>query len=128
MEMKLSASLLTFWFAICGVLGGDIIDNKVRTTGEVFTLKISSTQYNIPNLEINLVTEQDDMIFGTEEKGSSVVSPPGHAVKAFGYIEDGRFLGQFTYGGRTFFVAPPPSGQEGGKLVPWDQLKGKTGK
>ena len=128
MEMKLSASLLTFWFLFCGVLGGDIIDNKVRTTGEVFTLKISSTQYNIPNLEINLVEEQDDMIFGTEEKGSSVVSPPGDAVKAFGYIEDGRFFGQFTYDGRTFLVDPAPKGQEGGNLVPFDELKGLTGK
>ena len=119
---------IIFWLIFYVVLGENVFDNTVSTRGMISTLEISSIKYKISNLELKLVHEQDEFIFGTEEKGSFVVSPPSDGVKAFGYIEDGRFLGQFTYGGRTFFVAPPPSGQEGGKLVPWDQLKGKTGK
>ena len=115
---------IIFWLIFYGVLGENVFDNTVSTRGMISTLEISSIKYKISNLELKLVHEQDEFIFGTEEKGSFVISPPSDGVKAFGYIEDGRFLGQFTYGGRTFFVAPPPSGQEGGKLVPWDQLKG----
>ena len=59
---------------------------------------------------------------------SFVISPPSDGVKAFGYIEDGRFFGQFTYNGRTYFVDPLPRGQEGGNLVPFDEMKGLTGK
>ena len=126
--MKLSETLLIFCIFFCGAFGENVIDNKVSTIGNISKLKINSTQYNMPNIELNFVHEQDEFIFGTEQKGSFVVSPPGDGLKAFGYIEDGRFFGQFTYEGRTYFVAHPPSGQEGGKLVPWDQLKGLTGK
>ena len=123
--MKLSASIRIFWFLFCGVLGEDVIDNTVQTTGETFILKISSTHYNILNLDIILEQDEpDEFIFGTEEKGSFVVSPEGYDVKAFGYIEEGRFFGQFTYDGRTYFVDPLPRGQEGGNLVPFDELKG----
>ena len=118
---------LIFWFLFYRVLGENVIDNKVRTRGTISTLEISSTQYNIPTLELNLVYEPDEFIFGTEEKGSFVVSPQGEDVKAFGYIEDGRFFGQFSYDGRTYLVDPLPPGQEGGKLVPRDQLKGLIG-
>ena len=116
--MKLSASILVFGFLFYGLLGEDVIDNKVSTRGKIFTLEISSTQYNIQSLVLNLVHEQDDFIFGTEEEGSFVVSPEDDDVRAFGYIEDGKFIGQFTYNKRTYMV------QEGGKLVPWDQVKG----
>ena len=119
---------LIFWFLFYGVLGENVFDNKVSTRGMISTLKISSTQYNISNIELNLVHEQDEFIFGTKGKSSFVVSPQGDAVKAFGYIEDGRFFGQFTYAGRTFFIDPAPSGQEGGQLLAWDQLKGLTGR
>ena len=123
--MKISASLLIFGFLFNGVLGENVIDNKVSNRTGISTLEISCTKYNISNLELKLVYEQDDLIFGKEEKGSFVVSPDhDHHVKAFGYIENGRFFGQFTYDGRTFFVEPAPPGQEGGKLVAWDQLKG----
>ena len=125
--MKLSASLLVFSFLFYGVLGENVIDNKVNTSGKIFTLKISSTQYNISNLELKLVHEQDEFIFGTEEKGSFVVNPPGNDVKAFGYLDGGRFFGQFTYDGRTFFVDPAPPGQYGGNLLALDQLKGSNG-
>ena len=122
--MKLSASLLVFSFLFYGVLGENVIDNKVNTSGKIFTLKISSTQYNISNLELKLVHEQDEFIFGTEEKGSFVVNPPGNDVKAFGYLDGGRFFGQFTYDGRTYVVdPPPPPGHQGGTLSPW-QVKG----
>ena len=116
--MKLSASILVFCFLFYGVLGEHVIDNKVSTRGKIFTLEISSTQYNIQNIVLNLVHEQDDFIFGTEEEGSFVVSPEDDHVRAFGYIADGKFIGQFTYNKRTYMV------QEGGKLVPWDQVKG----
>ena len=122
--MKLSANLLLLWVLFYNVVGENVIDNKVNIRGKISTLKISSTQYNIPNLELNLVHQQDDMMIdGKEEKGSIVVSPDDD-VKAFGYIDDGRFFGQFTFNNRTFFVDPLPSGQEGAKLVPWDELKG----
>ena len=117
-EMKLSESLLVVWLLSCGVLGEHVIDNKVNRRGTIFTLEISSTQYNIQSLVLNLVHEQDDFIFGTEEEGSFVVSPEDDHVRAFGYIADGKFIGQFTYNKRTYMV------QEGGKLVPWDQVKG----
>ena len=92
-------------------------------------LKISSTHYNIQNLDLILEQDEpDEFIFGTEEKGSFVVSPKGDDVKAFGYIEEGRFFGQFTYDGRTYFVDPLPRGQEGGNLVPFDEMKGLIGK
>ena len=116
--MKLSASLLIFWFSFYSLLGEHVIDNEVNRRGTIFTLEISSTQYNIRNLVLNLVHEQDDFIFGTEEEGSFVVSPEDDHVRAFGYIADGKFIGQFTYNKRTYMV------QEGGKLVPWDQVKG----
>ena len=128
-EMKLSASILVFWILFYGVLGENVIDNKVRTRGRIFTLKISSTHYNILNLDLILEPDEPDkFIFGTEGKGSSVVSPKGEVVKAFGYIEHGRFFGQFNYHGRTYLVDPAPAGQEGGSLVPFDELKGLTGK
>ena len=126
-EMELSASLLILCFLFYGGLGENAFDNRVSTRGKISTLKISSTQYNIPNLELKFVNEQDELIFGTEEKGSFVVSPQGYGVKAFGYIEDGRFFGQFTYDGRTFFVDPDPPGQYGGNLLALDQLKGSNG-
>ena len=126
--MKLSATLLIVCIFFYGVLGENVIDNKVSTAGNISTLEISSTQYNMPNIELNFVHEQDEFIFGTEKKGSFVVSSPGNDVKAFGYIEDGRFFGQFTYDGRTYLVDPVPRGQEGGNLVPFDELKGLTGK
>ena len=116
--MKLSASLLIFWFSFYSLLGEHVIDNKVNRRGTIFTLEISSTQYNIRNLVLNMVHEQDDFIFGTEEEGSFVVSPEDDDVRAFGYLEDGMFIGQFTYNSRTYFV------QEGGKLVAWDEVKG----
>ena len=119
---------LIFWFLFYGVLGENVFDNRVSTRGMISTLEISSTQYNISNIELNLVHQQDEFIFGTEGKSSFVVSPQGDGVKAFGYIEDGRFFGQFTCEGRTFFIDPAPSGQEGGLLLAWDQLKGLTGR
>ena len=125
--MKLSANLLLLWVLFYNVVGENVIDYKVNIRGKISTLKISSTQYNIPNLERNLVHQQDDMIFGMGEKGSFVVSPQGEGLKAFGYIEDGRFFGQFTYDGRTFFVDPDPPGQYGGNLLALDQLKGSNG-
>ena len=117
--MKLSANLLLLWVLFYNVVGENVIDYKVNIRGKISTLKISSTQYNIPNLELILVHEQDDMIFGMGEKGSFVVSPQGEGLKAFGYIEDGRFFVQFTYDGRTYVIDPAHSGQEGGKLVPF---------
>ena len=116
--MKISASLLIFGFLFNGVLGENVIDNKVSTRRGISTLEITSTKYNISNLELSLVSEQDDLM------GSFVVSPQADDVKAFGYIEDGRFFGQFTSDGRTFLVEAAPPGQEGGKLVAWDQLTG----
>ena len=120
--MKLSASLLVFSFLFYGVLGENVFDNTVSTRGMISTLEISSIKYKISNLELKLVHEQDEFIFGTEEKGSFVVSPKGDNAGAFGYIDDGRFFGQFNYYGRTYFV------EEGGNLVPFDELKGLTGK
>ena len=119
--MKLLASLLIVWFSFHGLLGENVIDNKVSNNGTISTLEISSTEYNI-SFELSLIHEQDDFIFGTEEKGSFVVSPEDDHVKAFGYIEDGRFIGQFTYDSRTYLV------QEGGKLVAWNQVEGLIAK
>ena len=125
--MKFSKSLLAVWFLVYSLRGEDVIENKVVRRGNISTLEISSSQYNISNIKLNLVHQQDDMmIAGKEEKGSIVVSPDDD-VKAFGYIEDGRFFGQFTYNNRTFFVDPLPSGEKA-KLVPWDELKGLIGK
>ena len=122
--MKFSKGLLAVWFFVYSLLGEDVIENKVVTKKDISTLEISSSRYNISNIELNLVHQQDDMMIdGKEEKGSIVVSPDDD-VKAFGYIDDGRFFGQFTFNNRTFFVDPLPSGQEGAKLIPWDELKG----
>ena len=126
--MKLLARLVIFCFIFDCVLGENVIDNRVSTRGEISTLEISSAKYKISNLELSLIYEQDDLIFGKEEKGSFVVSTQDQDVKAFGYIEDGRFFGQFTFDGRTFFVDPAPPGLEGGKLVPWEEVKGLIGK
>ena len=118
--MKLSASLLIFWFLYSGVLGEDvIIDNTVSTSGGISSLEITSTKHNISNLKLNLVSGHDDLM-----DCSFVVSPEDDEVKAFGYIEDGRFFGQLSSDGRTFFVDPPPPGQTGGTLVCWDQMTG----
>ena len=126
-EMKLSESLLVVWLLLYGVLGGHVIDNKVSTRGKISTLEISSTQYNIPKIELYLVYEEDEFIFGTEEKGSFVVTVQGDELNAFGYLVDGRFFGQFTYDGRTYVIDPAPPVQQGGKLAPLDEMKGLTG-
>ena len=72
--MKLSTSLLIFWFSFYSLLGEHVIDNKVSTRGKISTLEISSTQYNIPNIELYLVNEEDEFIYGAGEKSSFVVT------------------------------------------------------
>ena len=126
-EMKLSESLLVVWLLSCGVLGEHVIDNKVSTRGKISTLEISSTQYNIPNIELYLVNEEDEFIYRAGEKSSFVVTVQGDELNAFGYIEAGRFFGQFTYDGKTYAIEPVPSGQTGGKLIPLDEIKGLIG-
>ena len=68
-----------------------------------FFLNIKSVLYSLNLTRIELIKDQDDLIFDSSEN-DAVVSPDNAITKAFGYVRENRFYGQFQSSGRTFFI------------------------
>ena len=120
-------SLLSLIYVILGtreLRDFQTVDNSVTTSGELFSLEISSAKYNLTRIELELALQEDPLIFGDEES-LFVVSPPGASVKARGYIEEGKFYGQFSLRDKTFFVDHPQPSEEGGILYELADTEGK---
>ena len=75
---------------------------KMENEGEFF-LNIKSVLYSLDLTRIELIRDQDDLIFDSSEN-DAVKSPDNAITKAFGYIRENRFFGQFQSSGRTFFI------------------------
>ena len=83
----------------------DLISNHVMKRegqGEFF-LSIKSDKYFLNITRLELIREEDDLIFDSSDN-IAVVSRDNASTRAFGYIDENRFYGQFESGGRTFFI------------------------
>jgi len=86
----------------------DKIDNSVaNVNGNLYLLKVSSSVYDIDNINIYLKEEKDPYIFEAESSTIFVVLNKRRSkgvAKASGSIENNRFTGSLTIGGKVFFI------------------------
>ena len=68
-----------------------------------FFLNITSDLYSLDLTRLELIRDEDDLIFDSSEN-DAVVSRDITSTRAFGYIRENRFFGQFQSSGRTFFI------------------------
>ena len=68
-----------------------------------FFLNIKSDLYSLDLTRLELIRDEDDLIFDSSEN-DAVVSRDNTSTRAFGYIRENRFFGQFKSRGRTFFI------------------------
>ena len=68
-----------------------------------FFLNIKSDLYSLDLTRLELIRDEDDLIFDSSEN-DAVVSRDITSTRAFGYIRENRFFGQFKSRGRTFFI------------------------
>ena len=68
-----------------------------------FFLNIKSDLYSLDLTRLELIRDEDDLIFDSSEN-DAVVSRDNTSTRAFGYIRENRFFGQFQSSGRTFFI------------------------
>ena len=81
----------------------DKISNHVmqmEREGEFF-LSIKSDLYSLNITRLELIREEDDLIFDSGDNDAVVGR---ENTKAFGFIKENRFYGQFENNGRTFFI------------------------
>ena len=81
----------------------DNISNHVmqmEREGEFF-LSIKSDLYSLNITRLELIREEDDLIFDSGDNDAVVGR---ENTKAFGFIKESRFYGQFENNGRTFFI------------------------
>ena len=68
-----------------------------------FFLNIKSDLYSLDLTRLELIRDEDDLIFDSSEN-DAVVSRDYTSTRAFGYIRENQFFGQFQSSGRTFFI------------------------
>lgn len=82
-----------------------------------FFLNIRSELYSLDITRLELIRDQDDLIFDSSDN-DAVVSRDDATLNAFGYIKENRFYGQFQKSGRTFFIDDANKvGQTGEKAI-----------
>ena len=81
----------------------DKISNHVMEMEGAFFLNIKSDLYSLDLTRLELIRDEDDLIFDSSEN-DAVVSRDNTSTRAFGYIRENRFFGQFQSSGRTFFI------------------------
>ena len=104
--MNFAINIIVFWCLISPTFTllkkYDTISNHVMTKSEgTFFLNIKSYLYSLSITRLELIKEDDDLIFDSSDN-DAVVSRD--QTEAFGYIKENRFYGQFYNNGQTFFI------------------------